>query len=1124
MKNNLFRKFLAVFLTGTMLAGVGCKDYDDDIDKINNRLDGMDVTVADLKTQIDNVKSSIPTLDDLNKKVADLTEGLSGVQSGIASINKNIESLQKAQENLAKLKSELEAYVDEQIKSSEKTLRNELATKEAVSKVEKAVEALKADYDEQLRKIDQRIAKLEGADAPKDFTGDIQALKDRLDKLDATDGEVAKIKESIAALEGIDCITKANLAEEINKLTTAPSWLGDAVTKAIQAYQFPYATAAEATDATIKSLLEKMGYANADYKESLIDLIRKNSFSSSDLDGAIAAYESTVKPLIEALAARTFELEGRIQSMVWVPASLDEANGGIRFETSQFITLKGAKNNEKTIALGTQKAPEATIRMRVSPAAAVAKIEKAYKNDKTVVHIVAEPIKVTRAAAAAPAFEVTNVVFDAENGTFTVTASTDYKFGSVENETLAIAVNVTIANENKVGEGDTATAAQGIDFTSAFIGTYADKAALTVNNFAIVYTNDKGELTEYDGKAAYATELQYNKEGEKVTFFDGFAVYYKTDDKKAPYARLDTMWSGALASKLIVPDAKKGVATVNPKTNEKSYELKNVSAMILSGKSATALINDVITSDKFSFSLADAADAAYTLPILSNATQTVRITAVNTNVETAAAALAWNYAAATGSKEYAAEGIVLNPVLKGEVYNQIKGKTATVTVLNAKGAAVADLTAAISLPSSPDKASMTDTQKADLRLTDAKNLLKAAGSYTVRAEYTLDDLTTVTILIPVNVTGMPAITDQSVTKNDIVIKDGVNDYPVAEQVAALYWNESAMKAAFGSKADFVKAIEAATFAATPDKQGSVLKLDGAAGEKNMLVTVGAKAEKNTPYTLTATFKAAWGLDVKFTAHVTVKYPTVALTQGMSYHNGAPIVHAQIEGDYFNITNMPLNGVYDYTGNEPGVTVKFVIKDKEAEKAGAKVENNELTWGNWSKRTIAMEAVVMLGSDYQLSADGEYPFTATLADPVAEKIDVAAKTLYASNTAADGVMLAELLTLKAMNDANIFDKKAADGLDAALKAALCINHLGKDVEPVAYTLAKGVTLPAGVTFDPKSGLITVEKIEGTIPTDTATLKFDVTYNYWFGQRTAQVTVLVKPESEKPAPEPEPKPEA
>ena len=31
MKKNLFRKFLALILTGTLSAGVGCKDYDDDI-------------------------------------------------------------------------------------------------------------------------------------------------------------------------------------------------------------------------------------------------------------------------------------------------------------------------------------------------------------------------------------------------------------------------------------------------------------------------------------------------------------------------------------------------------------------------------------------------------------------------------------------------------------------------------------------------------------------------------------------------------------------------------------------------------------------------------------------------------------------------------------------------------------------------------------------------------------------------------------------------------------------------------------------------------------------------------------------------------------------------------------
>ena len=43
--NNLFRKFLALFLTGTMLAGVGCKDYYDDIDDINKKIDDLNAKV-----------------------------------------------------------------------------------------------------------------------------------------------------------------------------------------------------------------------------------------------------------------------------------------------------------------------------------------------------------------------------------------------------------------------------------------------------------------------------------------------------------------------------------------------------------------------------------------------------------------------------------------------------------------------------------------------------------------------------------------------------------------------------------------------------------------------------------------------------------------------------------------------------------------------------------------------------------------------------------------------------------------------------------------------------------------------------------------------------------------------
>ena len=64
MKKNLFRKFLALFLTGTLLAGVGCKDYDDDIDDINKKIDDLNAKV-ELKADA----SALQTISDKLKDV-----------------------------------------------------------------------------------------------------------------------------------------------------------------------------------------------------------------------------------------------------------------------------------------------------------------------------------------------------------------------------------------------------------------------------------------------------------------------------------------------------------------------------------------------------------------------------------------------------------------------------------------------------------------------------------------------------------------------------------------------------------------------------------------------------------------------------------------------------------------------------------------------------------------------------------------------------------------------------------------------------------------------------------------------------------------------------------------------
>lgn len=70
-----FKKLLALFLTGTMLAGVGCKDYDDDIDKINDRIDELTTgKIADIESQLNSMKTTVESLKALESRVQALED------------------------------------------------------------------------------------------------------------------------------------------------------------------------------------------------------------------------------------------------------------------------------------------------------------------------------------------------------------------------------------------------------------------------------------------------------------------------------------------------------------------------------------------------------------------------------------------------------------------------------------------------------------------------------------------------------------------------------------------------------------------------------------------------------------------------------------------------------------------------------------------------------------------------------------------------------------------------------------------------------------------------------------------------------------------------------------------
>ena len=117
MKKNLFRKFLALFLTGTLLAGVGCKDYDDDIKEINNKIEGLETgKLASLEEQLNSLKVTISTLEqadkDLQQKINEQEKAISSATGDIEQLEKELEKAVKAHESLQTNIDNLKKYCD----------------------------------------------------------------------------------------------------------------------------------------------------------------------------------------------------------------------------------------------------------------------------------------------------------------------------------------------------------------------------------------------------------------------------------------------------------------------------------------------------------------------------------------------------------------------------------------------------------------------------------------------------------------------------------------------------------------------------------------------------------------------------------------------------------------------------------------------------------------------------------------------------------------------------------------------------------------------------------------------------------------------------------------------------
>lgn len=1121
MKHNLLRNFLALVLSGIMLAGVGCKNYDDDIDKINNRLDELYVTVADLDEQIESVRNAIPSLDALNEEVAALRSELDGVKTDVASIDQKLEAIGDVQAKLNELSQELKDYVNGAIQSSEETLRNELATKGAVSELEALIEGIQEDYKAELEEINNKLTALEGTvgELPAvDFSGDIQELKDRLTALEgsAADADaLAALVERVEALEGIKVLTESDvntlIESQISEMLDGEPWLGDSLNEAIAAYltNNGYITNAALNDyatynETLAKLIAEMENEQSDYAAALIAFIQANQtqIDANELQILVDGNQKKMSELMNEFSERLFALENRIQSLVYVPSSLSETSNLIPVTPAPYIIF----DDDSREYLGNQ-----TLEMtfRVSPASLAKKIADVKEATVSII-----TRKVSMSSTNSPAFTVESITASEENeGEFTVKATTDYKFGSENDKTLAIALNVKIAGIT-TGSEDEQTTHTGIDYTTSFLGLYPTGWAARINdNLRIVKVDDEGKLVAGLSNGLYSSSLKYN-DYSVVNFLEGFDVYYY-DGKK--YMPLSEMWDDVLESSRSAFDEE----DITISGNKENYKVTPESVQINEANLPTPdtnLIGDVITSSKVTFTVALGEKS------LEIGEAQHKVTVVSNGVETSVpqTAIAWNHTKAL-SKIYTGNPVDMEPKVTVEHYKEMKPAYTyqmgsiedfnKFALANQWASYIADNAgeivdgAYVTLVMNSTPTAENDVQR--ITPTFYGMTFAEAGNYTAYVKYVHSDKTTTTITIPVTASGAPEISYE-ISKEVMYV--GTSTYTVVEGFAEKLWKD-AYKEAFGSKEDFL-AVVAAMTATTGDEDEATLAVAG----NNINVSFPAEYEFKTYYsTLTLADKS--GLEIVFPAEITLTEAHATLTPNPLFvTNGRvnAIAEFNADGSRYDVVAQPLGNAYTYEEELDDVAIRYEInREQQGDKLDEMAENgqivpeidvdNKLIWNDWGALELKVDAYLVFTNSNEEVKGSRVTFTVAIDSPYADdKITVATKGNEFELSQDASFKVAQLLTLNSTYQSgdpaantNVFDASTENGLHANLAKAL-----GGEVK--YETTFSNVNF----AFDEETGVITYTGEDSSLKPVSQTIEVKVTYTNNFGVEFAPVTVQIK----------------
>lgn len=469
--NNLFRKFLALFLTGTMLAGVGCKDYDDDIDDINKKIDDLNAKV-ELKADA----SALQTISDKLKDV-DFSKFVTD-----AELSQELAAYVK-DADLKKKVGDLGFQTVTQVQDLIKGLQNEAQVKALIENQLKAADLWSKIGGEVKKGILEELAKnSELTTAVKN-----QAVAAVLAAI-TNDPAVKDIKTAISKIAGEEASEFVKEYMDVNN----KAWIENVNSAAAEAVK----NAESALSRQIISLISTQGY-----------------LKKSDLTAELGAFKQAIAQLQADVAA----LINRIQSLVNVPGTMYVGSGG------SYTTMDFYKVGATPIGNGM-----VTLTYRVTPASLAKDLVDAYANGKATFAIVSEQIK-TRAATATPAAAITDVRF-IEEGKFAVTATMSAEELGELYEKEEKWITLALSIENTVNPGTGAEDETASEVTNNVLSNFASIMPDEAQEIELgVYTKDE-EPVAYD----YATiEMPFNKQAvSKKTLLENTQLLASLDGGK----------------------------------------------------------------------------------------------------------------------------------------------------------------------------------------------------------------------------------------------------------------------------------------------------------------------------------------------------------------------------------------------------------------------------------------------------------------------------------------------------------------------------------------------------------------------------------------------------------------